>query len=198
MIVYVVHSPGLSPQCHLLKLMALGLYYGVLLMCEKLFLLRVLGRLPSFFGHAYCIVAFVLGWVLFSVTGLGNVAEWVAGLFGAYGLLGTSTLWELQSWSYVSLLPILVLASTPIVPYLRKRLEAWGEGEPGAHVVAAPEKGNDRVPPCEARMAVPIGNRARVVAAVNVACDVCLLALAILPCAFVVSGGYNPFIYFQF
>lgn len=176
-----------------------GLYYGTLLMCEKLFLLRLLDRLPRFVGHTYCVVVFLLGWVLFSVTGLGNVLEWIAGLFGAYGIFGTSTLWELQSWSYVSLLPILVVASTPIIPYLRKRLEAWAAGEDRAPEAAAPEKGNEGVPPCEAIVAAPFNRkRAHVVAVVNAACDVCLVVLAVLSCMSIVSGGYNPFIYFQF
>lgn len=176
-----------------------GLYYGVLLMCEKLFLLNMLDRLPRFVGHVYCITTFVMGWVLFSVTGLSNVVDWIAGLFGAYGFLGTSTLWELQSWSYISLIPILVLASTPVAPYLRKRLQAWAAGEEGARIVAAPEKGNDSAPPCEVKVFAPLNaNRMRIVTAVNVMSDACLVALFVLSCMSVASGGYNPFIYFQF
>ena len=176
-----------------------GLYYGVLLMCEKLFFLKVLDRLPHIFGRVWCMLTFFFGWLLFSVTGLHNVAEWTLGIFGAYGFTGTSTLWELQSWSYVSLLPVLILGSTPIFPWIRKRMEAWAAKEPGKGIVAAPEKGNDFVPLCEIVIpenAVPA--RARACTVVNVVCDIALFAVLVLSCMSIVSGGYNPFIYFQF
>ncbi len=176
-----------------------GLYYGVLLMAEKLFLLKVLEKLPSAFGHLWCIITFFFGWLLFAVSGLHNVADWAFGVFGAYGFTGTSTLWELQSWSYVSLLPILIVGSTPIFPWIRKRFQAWAGGDSAAGIVAAPEKGNDFVPPCE--IVIPEGAqpaRARICAAVNVASDVALFAILVMSCMSIVSGGYNPFIYFQF
>lgn len=176
-----------------------GLYYGVLLMAEKLFLLRALSRMPRIVQHVYCITVFFFGWMLFALTGLSNVGEWFLGMFGAYGLTGTSTLWELQSWSYVSLLPIFVMGSTPLFPYLRKRIEAWAAGRPDGSIVAAPEKGNDTVPPCE--VIVAEGSpliRKRVCAAVNIVVNVSFLLLLILSCMSIVSGGYSPFIYFQF
>jgi alginate O-acetyltransferase complex protein AlgI len=48
----------------------------------------------------------------------------------------------------------------------------------------------------EAKPASPAKARALAVAAV--AWDVCLLALLLASCASVVSGSFNPFIYFQF
>ena len=176
-----------------------GLYYGVLLMVEKLFLLKFLDRLPRIFGYIWCILTFYFGWLLFAVTGLNNVMEWTLGIFGAYGFTGTSTLWELQSWSYVSLLPVLILGSTPIFPWIRKHMEAWAAKKPGKGIDAAPEKGNDFVPPCEVVVpenAVPA--RARACTVVNVVCDIALFAVFMLSCMSIVSGGYNPFIYFQF
>ena len=65
--------------------------------------------------------------------------------------------------------------------------------------MAAPEKGNDYVPPCE--IVIPEGAeaaRARTCMAVNVLSDIALFAVLILSCMSIVSGGYNPFIYFQF
>lgn len=125
-----------------------GLYYGLLLMGEKLFILKLLSRLPKAVQHIYCIVTFFFGWLLFAVSGLSGVEQWILGIFGAYGLTGTSTLWELQSWAYVSLLPIFIIGSTPVFPWIRKRLEAWAQGR-DYEAPAAPEKGNDFVPPCE-------------------------------------------------
>ena len=91
------------------------------------------------------------------------------------------------------------MGSTPIFPWIRKRFQAWAGGDSAAGIVAAPEKGNDFVPPCE--IVIPEGAqpaRARICAAVNVASDVALFAILVMSCMSIVSGGYNPFIYFQF
>lgn len=171
----------------------------MLILLEKFFLNKILERLPRFVSHIWCIALFFFGWLLFSVTGLSNVAQWTAAMFGAYGLLGTSTLWELQSWSYISLVPIMIIGSVPWAPWLRKKLEAWAEGDPSRKIIAAPEKGNAMVPPCQAEPATYISaNRKNVVAAVNAVSDLAIFAVFILSCMSVVSSGYNPFIYFQF
>lgn len=176
-----------------------GLYYGILLILEKLFLLKALSHCPRPIRHCYCVVTFIFGWVLFSVSGLGNVGEWLAGLFGAYGLLGTSTLWELQSWSYISLFPFLAIGTTPVFPWARKRIEAWALDAKTMHIVAAPEKGNDYPPPCEISLTNIHSKHARViVTCVNLLADIALLSIFVFSCLSIVSGGYNPFIYFQF
>lgn len=176
-----------------------GLYWGALILFEKFFFMKILDKLPGFVSHVWCIILFFFGWLLFSVTGLGNVAEWTAAMFGAYGLFGTSTLWELQSWSYVSLVPIMVIGSLPWAPYARKKIKAWAEGDSTCEIVAAPEKGNAAVPPCQIELAdTAIPSRARVVMGVNMLSDVALLAVFVLCCFSIVSSGYNPFIYFQF
>ena len=42
-----------------------GLYYAVLLICEKLFLLKLLKKLPVLIRHIYALLIVVLGWALF-------------------------------------------------------------------------------------------------------------------------------------
>lgn len=177
-----------------------GLYWGVLILLEKFFIMKFLNKLPSFVSHIWCIILFFFGWLLFSVTGLSNVVEWTCAMFGAYGWLGTSTLWELQSWSYVSLVPIFIIGSLPWAPWIRKKIQAWAEGDSKREIIAAPEKGNAMVPPCQIMLnssAVSI-SRKRAVVAVNILADVTLFAVFVLSCFSVVSSGYNPFIYFQF
>lgn len=177
-----------------------GLYWGVLILFEKFFTGKILDRLPGFVSHVYCVVLFFFGWLLFAVSGLSNVIEWIMAMFGAYGWLGTSTLWELQSWSYAAMVPIFIVGSLPWAPWLRKKIIAWAEGRAGQKVIAAPEKGNEGVPPCSILLA---GNartqvRSGVVVAINIAVDIALLAVFVLSAMFIVSSSYNPFIYFQF
>lgn len=176
-----------------------GIYFGILLMVEKLFLLKALSKTPKIIQHLYCIIIFFFGWLLFSVTGLHNVCEWIMGIFGIYGLTGTSTLWELQSWSYISLLPIFIIGSVPIFPYLRKNLECWTTNTSTKKIAAAPEKENNFVPPCEITYSdSAISYRKKICYGINVLIDMALLLIFILSCSSIVSGGYNPFIYFQF
>lgn len=177
-----------------------GLYWGVLILLEKFFIAKALARLPRFVSHLWCVVLFFFGWLLFAVTGLDNVAEWTAAMFGAYGWLGTSTLWELQSWSYLSLVPIFIVGSLPWAPYLRKKIQFWAEGRSQQTFLAAPEKGNTAVPPCSVQLeAVAVSSsRQRVISLVNTAVDIGLLVVFILSAISVASSSYNPFIYFQF
>lgn len=177
-----------------------GLYWGVLILLEKFFIAKALARLPRFVSHLWCVVLFFFGWLLFAVTGLDNVAEWTAAMFGAYGWLGTSTLWELQSWSYLSLVPIFIVGSLPWAPYLRKKIQLWAEGRSQQTFLAAPEKGNTAVPPCSVQLeAVAVSpSRQRVVSLVNTAVDIGLLVVFMLSVISVASSSYNPFIYFQF
>jgi alginate O-acetyltransferase complex protein AlgI len=47
-----------------------GMYYAVLLILEKLFLLRLLERLPRVFRHIYALLAVLVGWAIFACTSL--------------------------------------------------------------------------------------------------------------------------------
>ena len=49
-----------------------GLYYGILIVIEKQFLLSVLNKLPKFINHLYLVIAVLLGWVLFYYTDLNQ------------------------------------------------------------------------------------------------------------------------------
>lgn len=177
-----------------------GMYWGILILLEKFFIMKLLDRLPSFFSHVWCVTLFFFGWLLFSVTGLTNVAEWAAAMFGAYGFTGASTLWELQAWSYVSLIPIMIVGTLPWAPWLRKKIETWATGGRSVKNEAAPEKGNTAVPFCQ--VVVPadkaVMGRMRAVTVINVAVDIVLFAILVFSSWAIVSSAYNPFIYFQF
>lgn len=67
-----------------------GLYYGVFVIIEKLFLLRVLKRLPSWIGHFYTIAIVLVGWVLFYFTDTARLLQVLGVLFGASG----NPLWD--------------------------------------------------------------------------------------------------------
>ena len=63
-----------------------GAYYAVLLMVEKLGLLRVLARLPRMLQHAYALFFIVVGWALFACTEPGQLSGVFGALFGLSGV----------------------------------------------------------------------------------------------------------------
>ncbi len=88
-----------------------GVYYAVLLILEKTFLLDVLKKLPRFVGHIYTIFAFMMGWVLFAITDFGKLGDYVAAMF-------TAPLWDGMSTYLLNsnglLLLLAVVASTTL------------------------------------------------------------------------------------
>ena len=89
-----------------------GAYYAVLLMVEKLGLLRVLARLPRMLQHAYALFFIVVGWALFACTEPGQLSGVFGALFGLSGvpLYDASSLFLLKN--NVLLWLLLVFAST--------------------------------------------------------------------------------------
>jgi alginate O-acetyltransferase complex protein AlgI len=105
-----------------------GIYYGVLLVLEKLFLLRVLNYLPKFFGHIYTILAFVGGWALFCICDVEQGLQYAFTLLGrGHSLLNQNFMYYLLSYAGLFLVAVLgatsiparVLARIPAQKYLR-------------------------------------------------------------------------------
>lgn len=173
------------------------LYWGLFITLEKAFA-PALNRIPRAVRHLYTLVLAYFGWLLFAVKDIADVGPWLAAMVGTFGLTGDSTLWELQAWSYLSLLPVAIIGSLPWAPWLRLRLEAWAAGGRVGHKKAAPEK-NPRVPLATLRPSTICNpTRGIVIEIINGLVDVTYLAILVLSAASIVSGSYNPFIYFQF
>lgn len=62
-----------------------GLYFGVLIILEKLFLGKLLLKLPGIVQWLYSFLMVVLGWVLFEMNSLSQIAGYFMALFGANG-----------------------------------------------------------------------------------------------------------------
>ncbi len=65
-----------------LEFCTLGVYYGVLLMIEKLFLLKWLDKLPNWIGHIYSMFLVVIGWTIFAQTDIHQLGEYLKTMFG--------------------------------------------------------------------------------------------------------------------
>ena len=60
--------------------------FGVLIILEKLFMLKVLDKLPKFFSHIYALFFILIGWAVFYFTDLGQLGSCLGAMFGAGGI----------------------------------------------------------------------------------------------------------------
>lgn len=88
-----------------------GVYYGVLLMLEKLVYGKALEKLPFVCRHIYCMFVVMIGWYLFSYNEISGGLGYLAAMFGGgKGFLDRGTVYQL--YSNAVLLIMLILGST--------------------------------------------------------------------------------------
>lgn len=104
-----------------------GLYFGLLIFIERLFLLKFFERLPAFFSHIYLIFIAIIGWALFYYEDLWRLGHCLSVMFG-FGQNGwwsfelTLKLQEHCIWLPLAFLLCLPLYPKIIVPWLENRL----------------------------------------------------------------------------
>ena len=91
-----------------------GIYYGILLMIEKLLWKPVFSRLPSFFMHLYTMFFVILGWGIFSWQDMADGTNYFKTLFGISGNFVNREAMYLLS-SYLILLVIAIIGSVSLL-----------------------------------------------------------------------------------
>jgi alginate O-acetyltransferase complex protein AlgI len=90
-----------------------GLYYGILLVIEKTFLLKLLDKLPGFISNVYTMFLVIIGWALFAMEDLNRCLSYIGLMFGQ----GATALYDQQGLylllSNLPILIVLIIASTP-------------------------------------------------------------------------------------
>ena len=99
-----------------------GLYYGVLIAIERIFLGKILERLPAFIGHIYLIFATLIGWTFFYFEDFGRLGEMLGVLFGfgKYPVWDTSLGFVLMNNIFWIILSVVFCA--PVLPWLKNKL----------------------------------------------------------------------------
>ncbi|MBR4881349.1 MAG: MBOAT family protein [Clostridia bacterium] len=149
-----------------------GLYFGLLLVLEKAFMLKLFEH-SKVFSHILTLLFVIYGWVIFTQESVGGILEYTKAMFGAYGRYGTgdtNAILLLQhsdvNTVFLIALGAAVLFSTPVARVIKEKLVA---------------KGNGQLPTAAA-----------------VAYDVAVFAVLFLCTIQLALGAYNPFIYFRF
>ena len=146
---------------------AWGMYFGVILILEKLWILKWLDKCPAFVCHLYSLILIVLGWVIFALTDFGQMREYLQVMFGGASAFIDGD-FKYLAWSRIWVLIACTIGSTPLVKLVCGRIAGTLSGVKNGEVI------------------------------VGVLETVVLLGILALSIAFLVSGSYNPFLYFRF
>lgn len=98
-----------------------GLYFGILLMIEKTFLLEKLNH-HAFLGHMYVFFLIIFSFVIFDATTIADGLGYIAGLFGVGGIpfVSHTTIYYIKSYAVMFL--IAGIGATPLPKILFEKL----------------------------------------------------------------------------
>ncbi len=99
-----------------------GALYGVLIILERLFLGKILQKLPAVIDCVYTMLLVILGWVLFSTPDLPSAGAYIAAMFGGTGILcDDAALYHLINYAVIFIVCIIGCTDIPkrAIEYLR-------------------------------------------------------------------------------
>ena len=99
-----------------------GVYFGVILILEKLFLLKLLDKLPNIIRHIYAIVIILVSWAIFAFEDLAKVGEYIKAMFINSNLWDNEALYYLQN--YWVLILIGAICSIPLWKKLKEKIDS--------------------------------------------------------------------------
>lgn len=113
-----------------------GLYYGVLIILEKLVLADFREKLPGAAQHIAALFLIVVGWTVFYYTDMGCLGKHLGAMFGigAAGLSDPVTMAVIRKYTVLPL--IAAIASLPILPQLKAWLGKHEKLEGAADIVS--------------------------------------------------------------
>ncbi len=100
-----------------------GLMFGILLIIEKIFLLKALDKIPKIFRHIYVLFVVMISFIIFNATDIRQAIYQIKGLFGINGetIINSYTLYYLKS--YLVIFIIAIIGSTPLLKNIIEKLK---------------------------------------------------------------------------
>jgi len=152
---------------------AWGLYHGVFLVLERTDFGAWLERRPRPLRHAYAILIFMLGWVLFRADSFSGASTYFAAMLGLVPDTAAQPLARYSRAEALCAVAAGVLFSAPLWPWLKARAARLADGRAAGFATA--------------------------LGAGGVVLEIGLVMLLLVASAAMLAGGtYNPFIYFRF
>ena len=98
-----------------------GLYFGFILMLEKLFFLKILNNIPTIFNHIYALLLIIVGFVIFELTDISSIINYLSAMFINNKFIDKSFYYYFIP--NIALLIFSILASTPIFKHILDKYE---------------------------------------------------------------------------
>ena len=104
-----------------------GLYFGVILIIEKLFLQKALEKLEKIpaVSHIYAIILFIFGWVIFRAENVPHIGSIISSMFGANGAGSLIDMAEKNVVKFPQIIAVItgIICAMPVSRYLKKYLD---------------------------------------------------------------------------
>ncbi|MBP5236244.1 MAG: MBOAT family protein [Clostridia bacterium] len=165
-----------------------GVYYGIILIAEKMFLGALIEKLPRILRHVYTLFLVGVGWIIFSFTDAGAGFDCFRALFGSGCDSFTTATVTYQILRALPLMIVAILGCTPLPKKLWDRLCTvdW----------TAEGKLDSRGKPVErSDGGCPSSAAGWVFSGIGTAGSLFLFVLSV---AYLVNSSFSPFLYFIF
>lgn len=95
-----------------------GLYFGILLLIEKIFLNKILEKTPNIIKRIYLLLIVMISFIIFNGESISEILENIGGLFGIGNiqLISNESVYYLKS--YFIVLIVGIIGSTPLMKKL--------------------------------------------------------------------------------
>ncbi len=97
-----------------------GVYFGILLLIEKRFLLKPLQKAPKAISHIYALFLVIIGWGIFNFDDMGALGKFFKALVCANGNPFSSIVTRKLFLSNIFLIIAAILLSLPVIPKFKK------------------------------------------------------------------------------
>ena len=99
-----------------------GLYFFILLMVEKFWLLKHLEKLPAMFSHIYTLFLVLVSWAIFAIEDFSHLTAYLKVMFGFGNVPFTNGIFGYYLTSYLPILLVGCVAATPLGKTLYHKL----------------------------------------------------------------------------
>lgn len=102
-----------------------GLFYALFIMIERVFLLKILNKIPSLFSHAYLIFITMLAWTIFYFDDLSSCVAYFRVMFGLAGNPISDVQFQLEFFNNSIWIGLAIVFCLPIIPILKKFINLY-------------------------------------------------------------------------
>ena len=95
-----------------------GLYFGILLIIEKLFMSKVLEKLPKVLRHVYALFFILIGWLIFFSDDMSLLTKYIPKIFANPNIIDTEFIFYIKN--YMIFLISGIVLSIPLIEKIKE------------------------------------------------------------------------------